>query len=53
VAKADAPSVVQAMCKVRDRQKFGKDFHKIQLGRGGEWRREPNDESKPNGHDFH
>jgi len=36
VAKADTPSVVQAMCKVQDRQECGKDFHEMQLGRIGE-----------------
>jgi len=35
VAKADTPSQVQAMCIVRVVKDFGKDFHKMQLGRGG------------------
>jgi len=35
VAKADTPSVVHAMCKVRDRPEYGKYFHKMQLGQGG------------------
>jgi len=37
VAKAYTPSVVQAMCTVRIVKEHGKDFHKIQLGRGGEY----------------
>jgi len=40
VAKADTPSVVDAWCKQCTRcgivKEVGEDFHKMQLGRGGE-----------------
>jgi len=61
VAKADTSSVVQAMCKVRDRQGVREGLS--QDATASRWRvlsmqrREPNDESKTTAaidrHDFH